>query len=86
MVWLIAYNLIFWSLVTLILLNYWQVFRSGWQSVRELHRIPCSRCVYFTGNYRLKCTVNPGMALSIDAIGCRDFENKSNNYEGTRKN
>ncbi|NJR69347.1 MAG: hypothetical protein HC771_12300 [Synechococcales cyanobacterium CRU_2_2] len=36
--------------------------------------MPCSNCRYFTGDYRLKCTVNPYVALSEEAIGCRDFE------------
>ncbi len=73
MFWLIVYNLTFWSIVGLILINYLQMLRSGWQFLRKLHRIPCSRCVYFTGNYHLKCTVNPGRALSIEAIKCPDF-------------
>ncbi len=41
--------------------------------LKSLHQIPCSQCVYFTGDYRLKCTVNPMVAMSETAIGCRDF-------------
>ncbi|MFN3361065.1 MAG: hypothetical protein ACK421_06545 [Pseudanabaenaceae cyanobacterium] len=74
MLWIIAYNLAFWSIVITILYGYWRSLRSGWQWVREQHRIPCSRCVYFTGNYRLKCTVHPSHALSPQAINCPDFE------------
>lgn len=40
---------------------------------RQMHRIPCSRCAYFTGEYRLKCTVCPHIALSEEAIGCHDY-------------
>ncbi|MCA1903667.1 MAG: hypothetical protein LDL47_02380 [Cyanobacteria bacterium KgW148] len=50
---------------SILLINYLQMLRSGWQFLRQLHRIPCSRCVYFT--------VNPGRALSIEAIKCPDF-------------
>ncbi|MEO1131845.1 MAG: hypothetical protein AAFX40_03965 [Cyanobacteria bacterium J06639_1] len=40
---------------------------------RRMHQIPCPDCQYFTGEYRLKCTVCPHIALSEEAIGCRDF-------------
>ncbi len=48
--------------------------RQGWNHLRQLHQIPCSRCAYFTGDYRLKCTVHPSEALTEEALGCRDFE------------
>lgn len=51
-----------------------QTVRQGWQHLQQLHQIPCSRCAYFTGDYRLKCTVYPSQALTEEAIGCRDFE------------
>ena len=51
-----------------------QTFRQGWKHLQQLHEIPCSRCAYFTGDYRLKCTVCPSQALTEEAIGCRDFE------------
>lgn len=51
-----------------------QTFRQGWKYLQQLHKIPCSRCAYFTGDYRLKCTVCPSQALTEEAIGCRDFE------------
>jgi len=41
--------------------------------LQRLHQIPCDKCTYFTGDYRLKCTVNPTVAMSEQAIGCRDF-------------
>ena len=42
--------------------------------IRRLHQIPCSRCAFFTGDYRLKCTVHPCKALSEEAIDCLDYE------------
>ncbi len=74
MIWTILYNLAFWSLLTTILIGYWQSLRSGWQQVKQLHRIPCSRCAYFSGNFRLKCAVNPTVAFSLEAINCPYFE------------
>lgn len=38
-----------------------------------MHQIPCSRCQYFTNNYRLKCTLQPLIANTELAIGCSDF-------------
>lgn len=46
----------------------------GWKHLRRLHQVPCSRCIYFTGDYNLKCTVRPCSALTETAIGCLDFE------------
>lgn len=47
--------------------------RQGVGYVKRLHQIPCSRCTYFTGDYRLKCTVHPIFALTEEAIGCVDY-------------
>lgn len=46
----------------------------GRRQLQKLHRIPCSRCVFCTGDYRLKCAVHPMRAFSEEAIDCRDFE------------
>ena len=46
----------------------------AWVLLRKVHRIPCSRCVFCTGDYRLKCAVHPMRAFSEEAIDCRDFE------------
>ncbi|MEM8642066.1 MAG: hypothetical protein AAGG51_25125 [Cyanobacteria bacterium P01_G01_bin.54] len=48
--------------------------RDGIQQLHRLHRVPCTRCAFYTGEYRLKCTVNPYQALSEAAIGCLDYE------------
>lgn len=56
--------------------------KQGINHLKRLHQVPCSNCAYFTGDYRLKCTVNPTIAMSETAIGCRDFLSK----EGTRHN
>ena len=43
---------------------------------KQMHQIPCTKCRFFTGDYRLKCTVNPNIANSEQAIGCSDFQQK----------
>ena len=57
--------LIGWSIITAV--------RDGITEVKHLHRIPCARCQYFTGDYHLKCTVHPTWALSEAAINCSDY-------------
>ncbi|NEZ58061.1 hypothetical protein D0962_04560 [Leptolyngbyaceae cyanobacterium CCMR0082] len=51
--------------------------KQGANYVRRLHQIPCSRCAYFTGDYRLKCTVHPVSALTEEAIDCVDYVSSS---------
>ncbi|MGK7910173.1 MAG: hypothetical protein AB4050_01635 [Synechococcus sp.] len=67
------------SLITSTILGLWiwRTLRSlaaGTRHVRRLHQIPCHRCTFCTGEWRLKCTVHPTIAFSEQAIGCRDFE------------
>lgn len=50
-----------------------KTLRQDWQHLKKLHQIPCARCVFFTGEYNLKCTVHPYKALNEDAIGCIDY-------------
>lgn len=38
-----------------------------------MHQIPCTKCRFFTGDYRLKCTINPHVANTEAAIGCNDY-------------
>ncbi|WP_322744170.1 MULTISPECIES: hypothetical protein [unclassified Coleofasciculus] len=38
-----------------------------------MHQIPCAYCQFFTNDHRLKCTVNPSIASSENAINCRDY-------------
>ncbi len=52
-------------------------FREGTTYLKRLHRIPCSGCAYFTGDYRLKCTLHPVEALTEEALECLDFEEGS---------
>jgi hypothetical protein len=64
-VWTLVFSCLFWRSLFMI--------KQAVNHLKRLHQIPCDKCVYFTGDYRLKCTVNPTMAMSETAIGCRDF-------------
>ncbi len=69
---LVAWGLIFgmsWTVA--------QYLLAGLIAVKQLHKIPCHNCRYFTGSWRLKCTVNPTLACSTAAICCRDYQAQS---------
>ncbi|MCS7227049.1 MAG: hypothetical protein NZ821_08675 [Gloeomargarita sp. SKYB31] len=48
-------------------------FADGVELLQKLHRVPCDRCYYFSGDYRLKCAVHPCRAMTPMAVGCPDF-------------
>lgn len=47
------------TLAGVFLWSVWTAGKDGVARLRRLHQIPCDRCVFFTGDYRLKCTVYP---------------------------
>ena len=61
-------------IVGIVAWSMWNTLREGVRYLKRLHQVPCSRCVYFTGDHRLKCPVHPIIALTEDAIACRDYE------------
>ncbi|WP_414622724.1 hypothetical protein [Calothrix sp. CCY 0018] len=67
-----------WGLVILGGWSMWTAARDSVKTAQQMHQIPCSGCQYFTDNYRLKCTVNPSMANTEEAIECMDYQPKTN--------
>jgi hypothetical protein len=55
-----------WSLISCIL--------DAIAQAKKMHQIPCTKCRFFTGDYRLKCTVNPMIANTEQAIGCGEYQ------------
>jgi hypothetical protein len=68
-IWFLVFSLVIWRLI--------RITQKAFSHLKRLHQIPCSSCAFFTGDYRLKCTVNPVTAMSEEAINCRDFMAKS---------
>ena len=64
-------------MMLMFLVSIFQGFKYGITHVRKLHQIPCSKCDFFTNDYRLKCTVHPVAACTESAINCFDFEAKT---------
>ncbi len=69
------------ALIVFVSLGLFSYFRAVWKNaqksliqVQRLHQIPCSNCLFFTGEYNLKCAVHPCKALREEAIGCADYQ------------
>ena len=67
-----------WSLVILAAWSMWSAAKDGIATAQQMHQIPCTGCQYFTDDYRLKCTVNPSIANTEEAIECMDYQPKTN--------
>lgn len=63
-----------WGLVVVMTAIVWKTLHRGIAHTQRLHQIPCTNCRFFTGDYHLKCTIHPCIALSETAINCRDYE------------
>jgi hypothetical protein len=59
--------------------------RKNWIQLQRLSQIPCSNCLFFTGEYNLKCAVHPCKALSEEAIGCADYQMAKKSSVGSNK-
>ncbi|MEC4805058.1 MAG: hypothetical protein SAJ12_06120 [Jaaginema sp. PMC 1079.18] len=60
--------------------TFWTIFSSIRDTVAQsktMHQIPCSGCQFFTNDYRLKCTIQPTLASTEQAIDCCDFRARS---------
>ncbi|AFZ34466.1 hypothetical protein Sta7437_0881 [Stanieria cyanosphaera PCC 7437] len=68
-IWFLVLSVLSWRLI--------KITQTAFSYLKRLHQIPCSKCPFFTGDYRLKCTVHPITAMSEEAINCRDFMAKS---------
>ncbi|MBE9064329.1 hypothetical protein [cf. Phormidesmis sp. LEGE 11477] len=63
-----------WGAILLATYNLFTGFRKGVENVRRLHRIPCAGCQYATNSHYIKCSLQPSVAFSEEAIDCSDFE------------
>jgi hypothetical protein len=66
-----------WGLIIIAAWSLWNTARDTVKTAKRMHQIPCANCQYFTGNHRLKCTVNPSLANTEDAIHCLDYQGKT---------
>ncbi|WP_293152835.1 MULTISPECIES: hypothetical protein [unclassified Microcoleus] len=69
-----------WGLVLLLCSSIARAVGDSMHRAQRMHQIPCANCVFFTGDYHLKCPVQPRIALSEDAIDCCDYRSHSGIY------
>ncbi|MEM9922728.1 MAG: hypothetical protein AAF915_03065 [Cyanobacteria bacterium P01_D01_bin.50] len=74
-----------WTIVIFSIASFCLTVNQGTKYLKKLHKIPCSRCDFFTNDYRLKCTIHPYKACSEEAINCIDFEVKTANCNACQK-
>jgi len=67
-----------WGLTFMFAWSLWTAIRDSAAITKRMHQIPCPNCQFFTGDYRLKCTVQPSIANSEEAINCNDYQPKTN--------
>jgi len=63
-----------WLLLALLAWNLWRFFQEGLAIAQRMHKIPCSQCRFFSGDYRLKCSLHPDWAATEAAIHCPDYD------------
>ena len=59
-----------------ILMLGWTLLSAAYSAIKRgetMHKIPCANCQFFTNDHRLKCTVNPLVANTEQAITCQDY-------------
>ncbi|BAU67270.1 hypothetical protein STA3757_46810 [Stanieria sp. NIES-3757] len=58
------------SLIGLSLINF---ILDAVARAKQMHQIPCTQCRFFTNDHRLKCTIQPQIANTEQAIDCSDY-------------
>lgn len=62
-----------WGIVGLLVWNTVSAISYSIRTSKQMHKIPCSHCQYYTNDYLLKCTIRPDIAMSEVAINCGDY-------------
>ena len=66
-----------WVAIATMAMNLHSAISSGVEQAKQMHQIPCANCIFFTNDHRLKCPVNPTIAMSEEAIDCGDYRQRS---------
>jgi hypothetical protein len=66
-----------WGFLWILARTLWTAATETAVRAKEMHQIPCPNCQFFTNNHRLKCTVQPTIAHTEQAIDCSDYCPKS---------
>ena len=66
-----------WIFIWLLLRNILSTVNALVARAKQMHRIPCTHCQFFVDDHRLKCTVQPYVANTEQAINCSDYHPKA---------
>ena len=47
--------------------------------VKNLQKVPCNNCIFFSDNLYLKCAVQPSIVLTNKAMKCSDYAPRNGN-------
>lgn len=72
--------LLIWSVLLCFFCSIFLAMQDGVVYLKKLHAIPCDRCIFYTGESCLKCTIHPYKALTEEAVDCQDWEPNARNY------
>jgi hypothetical protein len=73
--WLLPFRALF--ACSLLLICGWTIISAVIDVIakaKQMHRVPCTHCRFFTSDYRLKCPVQPSIANTELAIDCSDYQ------------
>ncbi|MEA5470851.1 hypothetical protein [Spirulina sp. 06S082] len=69
-----------WGLTIAAFLGVFSAVREAIVKSQKMHAIPCTNCRFFTNDHRLKCTIQPFIANTEQAIQCPEFQTKSHSF------
>lgn len=70
--------LLAWVFILILAWTLWSSVQEVIHRTHKMHQIPCANCQFFTNNHRLKCTLQPTIANTEQAINCSDYTTKGN--------
>ncbi|PSO50298.1 MAG: hypothetical protein BRC40_03310 [Cyanobacteria bacterium QH_8_48_120] len=69
-----------WTLIASLCWSFFSASRDAVAQAKKMHEVPCTDCQFFTNDSHLKCTVQPLIANTEEAINCRDYTQQRQLY------
>jgi hypothetical protein len=63
-----------WAAVVCMISDTWKLNRKQMNQTKQQAQLPCKKCHFFQNNPYIKCAVNPGLALTKEAMECSDYQ------------
>ncbi|HYW22352.1 MAG TPA: hypothetical protein VE956_24185 [Nodularia sp. (in: cyanobacteria)] len=49
-------------------------------SVKDLHKVPCKNCRFYSNNHYLKCAIKPSQVLTEEAKDCSEYSPRNGKF------